>query len=63
MANEIFRRVHPEVHSEGKTIGEFFEEKFARPLEADIYIGVDEDPQHVQEATGLHQANIKQYYG
>ena len=36
VANEIFRRVHPE----GKTIGEFVDEKFARPLEADIYIGV-----------------------
>ena len=36
VANEIFRRVHPE----GKTIGEFVDQKFARPLEADIYIGV-----------------------
>jgi len=36
VANEIFRRVHPE----GKTIGEFVDEKIARPLEADIYIGV-----------------------
>merc|ERR1711874_823096 len=30
VANEIFRRVHPE----GKTIGEFVDEKIARPLEA-----------------------------
>jgi len=36
VANEIFRRVHPE----GKTIGEFVDEKIARPLEADLYIGV-----------------------
>ena len=36
VANEIFRRVHPE----GKTIGEFLEEKVARPLDIDVYIGV-----------------------
>merc|ERR1712241_182576 len=36
VANEIFRRVHPE----GKTIGESVDEKIVRPLKADIYIGV-----------------------
>ena len=36
VANEIFRRVHPE----GKTIGEFLDEKIARPLDIDVYIGV-----------------------
>jgi len=36
IANEIFRRVHPE----GKTIGEYLEAEISKPLDADVYVGV-----------------------
>jgi CubicO group peptidase (beta-lactamase class C family) len=38
IANEVFRRVHPE----GRTIGEFLSEEISGPLEADAIIGVKE---------------------
>merc|ERR1711953_1555610 len=53
VANEIFRRVHPE----GKTIGEFVEEKFARPLEADIYIGVPASRE--EDYAPVHEFDLK----
>jgi len=53
VANEIFRRVHPE----GKTIGEFVEEKFARPLEADIYIGVPASRE--EDYAPVHEIDLK----
>merc|ERR1711994_1026649 len=53
VANEIFRRVHPE----GKTIGEFVEEKFARPLEADIYIGVPASRE--EDYAPVHEFELK----
>ena len=36
IANEIFRRVHPE----GKTIGEYLEAEISKPLDADVFVGV-----------------------
>merc|ERR1712087_586092 len=53
VANEIFRRVHPE----GKTIGEFVDEKIARPLEADIYIGVPASKE--QDYVPVHEFKLK----
>merc|ERR1712087_271868 len=53
VANEIFRRVHPE----GKTIGEFVDEKIARPLKADIYIGVPASKE--QDYVPVHEFKLK----
>jgi len=38
VANEIFRRVHPE----GDTIGDFLKKEICGPLNADVYVGVDD---------------------
>lgn len=53
VANEVFRRVHPE----GKTIGEFVEEKIARPLEADLYIGVPASRE--EDYAPVHEFDLK----
>lgn len=53
VANEIFRRVHPE----GKTIGVFVDEKFARPLEADLYIGVPASRE--EDYAPVHEFKVK----
>lgn len=37
VANEIFRRVHPD----GSTLGEFLQKEISTPLNADVFIGVD----------------------
>merc|ERR1719429_507902 len=39
IANEIFRRVHPE----GSTIGEFLRSKVSEPLNARAFVGVREE--------------------
>merc|ERR1711892_687459 len=36
IANEIFRRAHPE----GETIGEFLDKELHTPLKADVYVGI-----------------------
>ena len=39
LANEVFRRIEPG----GRTIGEYLAEDVARPLKADVYVGVPQD--------------------
>jgi len=61
VANEIFRRVHPEE----KTIGEFLEEKISRPLDIDVYVGVparrekDYAPVHELKAGMMIRESLK----
>lgn len=38
IANEVFRRVEPS----GRTMGEFLREEISKPLDADVYIGLQE---------------------
>ena len=39
VANEVFRRLEPR----GRTIGEYLAEDVARPLKADVYVGVPQN--------------------
>ena len=39
VANEVFRRLEPQ----GRTIGEYLAEEVAKPLKADVFIGVPQD--------------------
>eukprot|EP00090_Calanus_glacialis_P024125 TRINITY_DN37455_c0_g1_i1.p1 TRINITY_DN37455_c0_g1~~TRINITY_DN37455_c0_g1_i1.p1 ORF type:complete len:428 (-),score=98.05 TRINITY_DN37455_c0_g1_i1:82-1365(-) len=39
IANEIFRRVHPE----GETIGEFLQKEIQGPLDANVFVGVNDE--------------------
>jgi len=39
VANELFRRVEPQ----GRTMGEFYRQEISTPLDADIFIGLQED--------------------
>ena len=53
IVNELFRRVDPK----GRTIGEFISEDICEPLDADIFIGVDEP--HISRVVPVTPLSMK----